>query len=118
MALDGLAIFRQLFVVVSDDFIGSVIGEELGGHHFQRESRHRKIHIGALLVVAVIFRSGLGAGIDRQAGVAYIGLLADVQITQGRLDVNGRCAVLAVVLVVGIDAASGKNAEGGKQRAE
>src|SRR3979411_1588886 len=51
MALDGLAILRQLFVVVSDNFIGSVIGKELCGHHFQRESRQRKIHIGPLLVV-------------------------------------------------------------------
>src|SRR3981081_1118305 len=114
MALDGLAIFRQLFVVVSDNFIGSVIGEKLCGPHFPRKSRHRNIHVGPLLVVAVIFRSGLGAGIDRQAGVAYIGLLADVQIAQGGLDVNVRHAILAVVLVVGIDATGGKNAEGGK----
>src|ERR1039458_1895682 len=31
MALDGLAIFLQLFVVVGDDFVGSVVGEELRG---------------------------------------------------------------------------------------
>src|ERR1019366_3029730 len=80
VALDGLAIFLQLFVVVGDDFVGSVLGEELRGHHFQRESRNRKVYIGALLVVAVVFRSGLGAGIDRQAAVTDIGLLADVQI--------------------------------------
>src|SRR6266436_4555790 len=35
MALDGLAIFGQLFVVVSDDFVGSVIAGELRSHHFQ-----------------------------------------------------------------------------------
>src|ERR1700674_2961535 len=116
VALNGLAIFLQLFVVVSDDFIGCVVGEELRCHHFQRKSWHRKIYIGALLVVAVVFRSGLGAGIKREAGIANIGLLADVQITHGRLDVNAGLAILAIVLVVRIDAASGKNADGGKQR--
>src|ERR1019366_3856622 len=76
-ALDGLAIFLQLFVVVGDDFVGSVVGDELCGHHFQRESHHRKIYIGAFLVVAVVLRCGLGAGIQRQPSVADIGLLAD-----------------------------------------
>src|SRR5882762_8455848 len=107
MALDGLAIFLQLFVVVGDDFVRCVVGEELRSHHFQRKSWHRKIYIGAFLVVAVIFWGGLGAGIKRQAGIADIGLLADVQITHGRLDVNVRFAILAIVLVARIDAASG-----------
>ena len=47
-----------------------------------------EVHIGALLVVAVVLRSGLGAGIERQTGVADVGLLADVQIAHGRLDVD------------------------------
>src|SRR5216684_6313020 len=116
VALDGLAIFPQLFVVVGDDLARGVFGDELRSHHFQRESRQRKVYIGALLVVAVVFGGGLGAGIERQASVTDIGLLADVQIAHGRLDVNVRLAILAIVLVVRIDAASGKNADGGKQR--
>src|ERR1039458_9493863 len=88
MALEGLAIFLQVFVVVGDDFFGRVVGDELRRHHFQRESRERKVYIGALLVVAAFFRSGLGAGIEGQAGVANVGLFADVQIAYGRLDVN------------------------------
>src|ERR1700688_4942051 len=114
MALNGLAIFLQLFVVVGDDFVRCVVGEELRGHYFQRKSWHRKIYIGALLVVAVVFRSGLGTGIKREAGIANIGLLADVQITHGRLDVNAGLAILAIVLVVRIDAASGKSAQRGE----
>src|SRR5208337_2425240 len=114
-ALDGLAISLELFVVKGDDFFGSVVGNKLRGHHFQRKSRNRKVHIGALLVVAGVFRSGLGAGIERQTDVADIGLLADVQIADGRLDVNVLLAILAIV--VGMDAASGKHAERGKQRA-
>src|ERR1700680_1011617 len=85
MALNGLAIFLQLFVVVGDDFVRCVVGEELRGHHFQRKSRHRKIYIGALLVVAVVFRSGLGAGIKRQAGIPNIGFFGDAPISHGRI---------------------------------
>src|SRR5271157_260136 len=82
VALDGLAIFLQLFGVVGDDFIGSVVGDEFRGDNFQRESGHGEIYVGALLVVAVVFRRGPGAGIEGQARIANIGLFADVQIAQ------------------------------------
>src|SRR5208282_3832178 len=114
-ALDGLAILLQFLVVVSADFVGSIVGDELRSRHFQRVSRHRKIHIGVLLV-AILFRSRFSAGIERQTDVADVGQLADMQIPHRRLDVNVLLAILAVV--VRMDAASGKNAQGGNQHTE
>src|SRR5450755_583469 len=93
-ALDGLAILLQFFVVVSNDFFGSVVRGEFPGYDFQRKSRYRKVDVRALLVVTVVFRRGLGARVHRQAGIANISLLADVQIADGRLDVNVLIAIL------------------------
>jgi len=48
----------------------------------------------------------LGAGIERQSGVADIGLLADVQIAHGRFDINVLLAILGIV--VRMDATGGR----------
>ena len=116
MALNGLPKFLQLLIVIGNDLLGSIVGEELGRHDFELKAWKRKIDVATLLVIAAVFDSRLGARIHAQTGVANVHLLADMQVSHGRFDVDVLRALIVFILV-DVDAARGQHAKHGKQRA-
>jgi len=84
VALDGLAVFLQLFVVVADDFVGCVVGEKFRATTFSENPAATDLRWRSFCRRCRLSER-VGAGIQRQPCVANIGLLLTCKSPRGDL---------------------------------
>ena len=86
MAFEHPAITLQLVAIVADDPGGSVVGFVVSDHELQAKSFRDNTHIDP--VVVVIIGPESRSRVERQARLARVGILADVQIANRAADVE------------------------------
>src|ERR1700758_1243920 len=88
MAFENSAKVFELISVIGRDFFRRIIGQILDRHDFEPEQAGGDVYIGALLFSVVGLGLLLGAGIDREPGIAHVGAFIDVNGSHGSFDVD------------------------------
>ena len=72
MALQHIAVFFELVLVVRDELLRRIVRQVFDGHNLEPEQTAGDIDVGAVVMVVVASSLPARAGVDREADVADV----------------------------------------------
>ena len=98
MALEDSSVFLQLIAIESGNFLRRIVGNELDCHHLDPEETGRNVHVGIVAIVLGTLFFLTSPRICRQPGIARVRVLADMNSTHRRLDIDLLSFAFSVLL--------------------